>query len=83
VARYDRGDYIKVDFESEVQGLPEEWLWVRVHHCDDEHQIVFGTLDKPVMNLEDLQLGEEVAVSYSKVREHRKPWDFRREAASP
>jgi hypothetical protein len=50
---------------------------VRVHHCDEERQLVFGTLDnEPVVNAEDLRLGEELAISYRKVREHRKPWEF-------
>jgi hypothetical protein len=79
VARYDCGDYVKVEFESEVSGLPPEWMWVRVHHCDEERQVVFGTLDnEPVLNAEDLQLGQELAINYAKVREHKKPWEFRK-----
>ena len=42
---YQRGDYIKVEFPDETTGVGE-WLWVRVHHCDDEKKLVFGTLDK-------------------------------------
>jgi hypothetical protein len=79
VARYNQGDYIKVEFDSSDNGLPGEWMWVRVHHCDEERQLVFGTLDnEPVVNARDLQLGEDLAVSYSKVREHRKPSEFHR-----
>ena len=40
---YERGDYIKVEFPGEA-GMPGEWLWVRVHHRDDDKQLVFGTL---------------------------------------
>lgn len=77
MARYDHGDYIKVEFDSSDNGLPGEWMWLRVHHCDEERQLVFGTLDnEPVVNTEDLQLGEELAINYSKVREHRKRWEF-------
>jgi hypothetical protein len=73
VARYNRGDYIKVEFESTEEYLPGEWMWVRVHHCDEERQLVFGSLDnEPVVNSEDLRLGKELAISYDKVREHRK-----------
>jgi hypothetical protein len=73
VARYDRGDYIKVEFESAEPSLPGEWMWVRVHHCDEERQLVFGALDnEPVVNSEDLQRGEELAISYEKIREHKK-----------
>lgn len=75
--RYDQGDYIKVEFDSQEHGLPGEWMWVLVHHCDEDRQLVFGTLDnEPVLNSEGLELGQELAISYGKVREHRKPWEF-------
>ena len=62
MARYDKGDYIKVEFDSRDAGLPSEWMWVRVHHCDEEHQVVFGRLDnEPVVNSEELQLDQEIA----------------------
>jgi hypothetical protein len=45
-------------------------MWGRAHHCDEERQVVFGTLDnEPVVNSEDLQLGEELAINYGKARE--------------
>ena len=79
MAQYDRGDYVKVEFEAETPGLPGEWMWVRVHRCDEERQLLFGTLDnEPVVNPEDLHLGEELAISYTQIREHRKPWEFRK-----
>lgn len=79
MARYDKGDYIKVEFDSRDAGLPPEWMWVRVHHCDEEHQVVFGRLDnEPVVNSEELHLDQEIAVKYGKVREHKKPWEFRK-----
>jgi len=79
VARYDHGDYVKVEFPADSPGLPGEWMWVRVHHCDEERQILFGTLDnEPVVNPQDLQLGQELAISYGQIREHRKPWEFRK-----
>ncbi len=54
-------------------------MWVRVHRCDEERQLLFGVLDnKPVVNPEDLQLGQELAISYRQIREHRKPWEFRK-----
>jgi hypothetical protein len=75
---YERGDYVKVEFPDKTTGI-NEWMWVRVHHCDDEKQLVFGTLDnEPVVNAEELQLGEELAINYGGVREHRKPWEFHR-----
>lgn len=76
MARYNRGDDIKVEFESTEQYLPGEWMWVRVQHCDEERQLVFGSLDnEPVVNSEDLRLGKELAISYDKVREHRNSRD--------
>ncbi len=73
MAWYERGDFVKVEFDSGIQGLPGEWMWVRVHHCDEERQLVFGTLDnEPVVNSEVVRLGEELTISYGKVREHRK-----------
>jgi hypothetical protein len=79
VAQYDRGDYVKVEFPADTPGLPGEWMWVRVHHCDDESQLLFGTLDnEPVVNPEDLELAQELAISYSQIREHRKPSEFRK-----
>ncbi len=77
--QYDRGDYVKVEFASQTPGLPGEWMWVHVHRCDEERQLLFGTLDnEPVVNSEDLQHGQELAISYSQVREHKKPWEFRK-----
>jgi len=74
---YERGDYIKVEFPSEA-GMPSEWMWVRVHHCDDEKKLVFGTLDNEPLNDYDgsIELGSELAVSYSQIREHKKPTEF-------
>jgi hypothetical protein len=77
VARYDQGDYVKVEFAAENPSLPGEWMWVRVQRCDDERQLLFGTLDnEPVVKPEDVRLGQELAISYSQVREHRKSSEF-------
>jgi hypothetical protein len=75
---YNRGDYVKVEFPDEATGIGE-WMWVRVHHCDDEKQLVFGALDNEPVNQygDTIALGSELAVSYSRIREHRKPTEFR------
>ena len=74
----ERGDYIRVEFPDETTGIGE-WMWVRVHHCDEERQLLFGSLDnEPVVNAEDLRRGQELAISYSQIREHRKPSEFRK-----
>jgi hypothetical protein len=74
---YERGDYVKVEFPDETTGIGE-WMWVRVHRCDDEKKLVFGTLDNTPVNDYDgeIELGSELAISYSQIREHRKPTEF-------
>jgi hypothetical protein len=77
VAIYERGDYVKVEFAGEP-GMPGEWIWVRVSRCDEQTRLVFGTLDNEPLNDYDgkVGLGSELAVSYSQIREHRKPTEF-------
>ncbi len=74
---YARGDYVKVEFQDETTVIGE-WMWMRVDHCDDEKQLVFGTLDnEPVNDYEgNIELGSELAVTYSQIREHKKPTEF-------
>jgi hypothetical protein len=74
---YNRGDYVKVEFPDETTGIGE-WMWMTVDHCDDEKRLVYGVLDnKPVNDYErKIELGSELAVSYSQVREHRKSGEF-------
>jgi hypothetical protein len=74
---YQRGDLVKVEFPDEITGLGE-WMWMVVDHCDDENRLVFGTLDNmPVNDYErKIELGSELAVTYSQIREHRKSGEF-------
>ena len=74
---YEAGDYVQVEFQDETTVIGE-WMWVRVHHCDDEKQLVFGTLDNEPINDygNKVKLGSELAISYSQIREHRKPSGF-------
>ena len=53
-------------------------MWVRVRRCDEQKKLVFGILDnEPVNDYEGkLELGSELAVAYSQIREHRKPTEF-------
>jgi hypothetical protein len=76
---YEHGDYVKVEFPDEITGIGE-WMWVRVTRCDHEKQIVFGILgNEPLNNYGDkVVLGSELSVSYSQIREHRKPTEFTR-----
>jgi len=68
---YKAGDHVKVEFRRD--GSQEtEWMWIQVDHCDDEQGLIFGRLDsEPVVNT-GLRVGQELAVSYDKVREHRR-----------
>lgn len=77
---YERGDYVKVEFPDEITGIGES-MWVRVHHCDDQRKMVFGTLDNAPVNdyCGGIELGSELAVSYAQIREHKKPTEFTRQ----
>jgi hypothetical protein len=74
---YERGDYVKVDFPDEATGIGE-WMWVRVESCDDSKRLVFGTLDNEPLNDYGgkVGLGSSLAISFSQIREHRKPSEF-------
>jgi hypothetical protein len=75
--RYNCGDYVKVEFPDKTTGIGE-WMWVRVESCDDEKELVHGTLDnEPLKDYEGrIDLGSECAVKFSQIREHRKPAEF-------
>ena len=74
---YERGDFVKIEFEDQATGIGE-WMWVRVSRCDDERRLVFGILDnEPLNNYRGkIRLGSELAVSYDKIRDHKKPAEF-------
>lgn len=78
--RNECGDYVKVEFPDPATGIGE-WMWVRITRCDKEKQLVFGILDNiPLNDYEgNVRLGSEMAVSYSQIREHRKPTEFTRQ----
>jgi hypothetical protein len=75
---YAPGDYVKVEFPDNATGIAE-WMWVRVHHCDDEKKLVFGTLDNEPVNDYDgrIELGSELAISYARILDHKKASEFR------
>ena len=49
-----------------------EWMWLLVESSDDEQEIVFGKLDSQPVVATDMRVGQELAVSYDKVRDHRR-----------
>jgi len=67
---YASGDYVKVEFKDEHSG-ESEWMWVRVDRNDPAQRIVLGTLDSEPVVMTDLRLGQELAVSYDNIRDHR------------
>ena len=76
MAAYEAGDYVKVELTDEATG-ESEWLWMRVERRDDANRLVFGKLDsQPVVFPGELKLGQELAVSFGKIRDHKKPSDF-------
>jgi hypothetical protein len=77
---YEPGDYVKAEFPDTTTGI-SEWMWVKVDHCDDARRLVFGTLDnEPVNDYSDqIELGSQLAISYSNIREHRKAVEFKKQ----
>jgi len=76
MATYDPGDYVKVELTDEVT-RGSEWMWVRVVRCDEANRLVFGKLDsQPVVFPGGLRLGQELAVSFDNIRDHKRPSDF-------
>ena len=69
MSTYEPGDHVKVEFTDKTGEI--EWMWVEVDSADDERKMLFGRLDsQPIVNV-DLRLGQELAVSYSQIRERR------------
>jgi len=68
---FQPGDYVKAEFKDEGTG-ESEWMWVVVDSCDDEAGVLFGRLDNEPLLGTDLHLGDELAVSYQKIVEHRR-----------
>lgn len=76
MTKYERGDYIKFEMKDDKTGECE-WLWMCVETCDDANRFVFGKLDsQPVIVPGELKLGQELAVSFDNIRDHKKPSDF-------
>lgn len=67
--RYEKGEHVKIEVTDEVTG-ESEWIWLLIGNCDDDARIVCGRVDnEPIVNT-DMRLGQELAVSFDKVRDH-------------
>jgi hypothetical protein len=71
MGKYCKGDHVKIEIVNERSG-ESEWMWLLVERSDDDRRIVFGKLDSQPIVVTDMYLGQELAVSYANVREHRK-----------
>ena len=68
--------YVKFEVTEERTG-ESEWMWLLVDRVDVASQLVFGRLDsQPVVFDKELSLGQELAVEFRKIREHKKASDF-------
>jgi hypothetical protein len=71
MGRYKKGDHVKIEIVDDKSG-DREWMWLLVVSSDDIRRLVLGKLDsQPIVN-SDMYLSQELAVSYDKVRDHRK-----------
>lgn len=71
MGKYHKGDHVKIEVEDKELGV-DEWLWLLVDDSDDEQRLVFGRLDNVPVSSENLKLGQQLAVSYDKIRDHRR-----------
>ncbi len=71
MGKYKKGDHVKIEVEVKQFGIGE-WMWMIVESSDDEQQLVFGQLDNEPIANSDIALGDQLAVSYGKVKEHRR-----------
>jgi hypothetical protein len=54
-------------------------MWVLVDSCGDEAGVLFGRLDNEPLLGTALHVGDELAVSYERVVEHRKASEFEKQ----
>jgi uncharacterized protein YegJ (DUF2314 family) len=71
MGKYQKGDHVKFEVSDE-ESSESEWLWLLVEDSDDREEIVLGKLDSEPIVAADMRLGQELAVSYEKIRDHRR-----------
>ena len=71
MSTYSSGDHVKVEFADERSG-ESEWMWVEVDRSDDEKRLLFGRLDSQPIKSTKLKVGQELAISYDNIRDHRR-----------
>lgn len=75
MGKYKKGDHVKIEVKDENSPIGE-WMWMLVEDSDDERQLVFGRLDNEPISTADMVFGQQLAVSYDKVRQHKRASDF-------
>ena len=70
MGRYHRGDHVKI--EVDAASGEKEWMWLLVERSDDVQCLVFGPLDSQPIVATDMHLGQELAVGYDQIRDHRR-----------
>jgi uncharacterized protein YegJ (DUF2314 family) len=70
MGRYSKGEHVKIEVVDERSG-EKEWMWLLIERSDDAARLVFGTLDSEPIAITNMHLGQELAVSYDNIRDHR------------
>jgi uncharacterized protein YegJ (DUF2314 family) len=70
MGRYNKGEHVKIEVGNDQSG-ESEWMWLLVDRSDDGQRLVFGKLDSEPVAITDMRLGQELAVSYDNIRDHR------------
>ena len=71
MGKYEKGDHVKIEVRNEASG-ESEWMWLLVEYSDDGEELVFGKLDSQPVVATEMKVGQELAVSYDNVRDHRR-----------
>ena len=71
MGRYNKGDHVKFEVVDDKLG-EREWLWLQVDHSDDRNGLVFGMLDSQPIAVSGMHLGQELVVSYDRIKDHRR-----------
>jgi uncharacterized protein YegJ (DUF2314 family) len=71
MGKYSKGDHVKIEVVNENSG-ESEWMWLLVERSDDTNRLVFGKLDSQPIAITDMHLGQELAVSFDNIRDHRR-----------
>lgn len=77
MGKYEKGTHVKIEVVDERSG-EREWMWLLVERSDDASRVVFGKLDSEPIAIGDMRLGQDLAVSYDNIRDHRKFEDVSR-----